>query len=141
MYVTQDVILDLLPLYLAGEASPATRVLVEAYLKEHPDIGERVRHASGDPLAALPPPSAPPDLEMQSLRRTMRLLTRQRWLFAVAIWLTCAPFMTVITFPQGHMHLRFLINDYPVQLGICAQFAVWCWLYYFYIRYRVRTKP
>lgn len=38
MEVTKNVILDLLPLYLAGEVSSDTRKLVEAYLEDHPDV-------------------------------------------------------------------------------------------------------
>ena len=36
MTVTSDVILDLLPMYVAGEVSEDTRKLVEAYLEENP---------------------------------------------------------------------------------------------------------
>ena len=38
MEITRDVILDLLPLYLAGEVSEDTRSLVENYLVEDPKL-------------------------------------------------------------------------------------------------------
>ena len=38
MEITRDVILDLLPLYLAGEVSEDTRSLVENYLEEDPKL-------------------------------------------------------------------------------------------------------
>ena len=38
MEVTKDVILDLLPLYSADEASADTRALVEEYLAAHPEL-------------------------------------------------------------------------------------------------------
>ena len=40
MKVTRDVILDLLPLYLAGEASADTRILVEKYLETDPKLAQ-----------------------------------------------------------------------------------------------------
>ena len=41
--ITRDIILDLLPIYAADEASDDTRKLVEAYLEENPDIKETVK--------------------------------------------------------------------------------------------------
>lgn len=38
MKVTKEVILDLLPLYLADEVSEDTKVLVEEYLKTDPEL-------------------------------------------------------------------------------------------------------
>ena len=51
MNVTREVILDLLPLYLAGEASPATRALVEEYLKQDSELAQRVREQSAADFA------------------------------------------------------------------------------------------
>ena len=38
MDITENVILDLLPLYLANEASDDSRKLVEKYLESHPEM-------------------------------------------------------------------------------------------------------
>jgi hypothetical protein len=40
MEVTRNVILDLLPLYLAGETSADTQALVKNYLKHDPDLAQ-----------------------------------------------------------------------------------------------------
>ena len=40
MEISQNVILDLLPLYLAGEVSADTRHLVEKYLKTDPELAD-----------------------------------------------------------------------------------------------------
>ncbi|NIM95817.1 MAG: hypothetical protein GTO18_19120 [Anaerolineales bacterium] len=40
MQVTRDVILDIMPLYFAGEVSADTRSLVEEYLKTDPELAE-----------------------------------------------------------------------------------------------------
>ena len=43
MNITREIILDLLPVYLSGEASPATRSLVEEYMKQDPELARRIR--------------------------------------------------------------------------------------------------
>ena len=43
MEITRDVILDLLPLYQAGEVSGDTRVLVEKYLETDPELAAAAR--------------------------------------------------------------------------------------------------
>ena len=43
MDVTRDVILDLLPLYLAGEASADTQALVNDHLKHDQDLAQLAR--------------------------------------------------------------------------------------------------
>jgi len=59
MNVTREVILDLLPLYLADEASPDTQALVKAFLEQDPDLaklaGRWKTHLPGPP----PAPSSP----------------------------------------------------------------------------------
>jgi hypothetical protein len=47
MKVTRNIILDLLPLYLAGEASPDTQILVDQYLENDPELAELAKKTSG----------------------------------------------------------------------------------------------
>ncbi len=55
--VTKDVILDLLPLYLAGEASADTSALVQKYLEADPDLAETAKEmAKADSLGKIPIP-------------------------------------------------------------------------------------
>ena len=78
MNVTREIILDLLPLYLSGEASPATRSLVEEYMKQDPELAQRIRLQWTENIAKVAPSALPPDLELRSLSRTRRLLGLQR---------------------------------------------------------------
>lgn len=50
MEISRNVILDLLPLYIADEASPETRVLVEAYLDTDPELAKIADKLSGAEL-------------------------------------------------------------------------------------------
>jgi hypothetical protein len=71
MTVTRDVVLDLLPLYLADEASADTQELVKAYLEQDPDLAK----LAGQWRKQLPgPPPAPVRLEAQAeaYRRAQR---------------------------------------------------------------------
>jgi len=55
--VTQNVILDLLPLYLAGEVSEDTSALVKKYLEENPELAETAKQmAKADSLNKVPIP-------------------------------------------------------------------------------------
>ena len=55
--VTKDVILDLLPLYLAGEVSNDTTALVKEYLEADPELAETAKEmAKTDSLGKVPIP-------------------------------------------------------------------------------------
>jgi predicted anti-sigma-YlaC factor YlaD len=141
MNVTRDVIIDLLPLYLAGEASPATRALVEEYLEQDPELARRVRQQSAESFATTTLSDLAPELELKSLRRTRQLLGWQRWLFGFAIGFTAVSLTSQLSFESGRLtDFHFLMRDYPLQFGVCATLAIVCWLAYFHIRRRLRTS-
>jgi len=140
MNVTREVILDLLPIYLAGEASPATRALIEEYMKQDPELAERIRLQWADSLATAVPSALPPDLELRSLRRTRSLIGWQKWLFGFAITFTALLFSSEFSFDNGHFkEFHFMIRDFPVLFGTLAALAVVCWIGYYAIRRRLRT--
>ncbi|MGD0214718.1 MAG: hypothetical protein ABSB87_15940 [Terriglobales bacterium] len=140
MNVTREVILDLLPVYLAGEASPATRALVEEYLKQDTELAERIRVQWRDNLATALPSALPPDLELRSLRRTRSLLGWQKWLFGFAIFFTAMSLSSQFTFEGSHLKdFHFLLRDYPIEFGICIVLGLACWAGYYTIRRRLRT--
>jgi hypothetical protein len=143
MNVTREVILDLLQVYLSGEASPDTRVLVEQYMKQDPELAQRIRLQWADNFAKAVPSALPPDLELRTLRRTRSLLGWQRWLFGLAIFFSSASLSNEFSFEGGHFkEFHFLLRDYPAEFGICIGLGLACWIAYFSIRRRLRTaKP
>ena len=141
MNVTREVILDLLPVYLSGEASPATRSLVEEYVKQDAELGQRLRLLVADNFAKAAPSELPPDLELRSLRRTRGLLSWQRWLFGLGITFSALSLSNEFSFEGGHFkEFHFLLRDYPSQFGSCLALGVVCWIAYFTIRRRLRTS-
>lgn len=135
--VPREVILDLLPVYLAGEASPATRALVEAHLAQDPELAERVRNGGEAWPVATP---LAPELELQSLRRTRAVLTRLRWLFALAVSTTALSLAIRMRFEGGRItELRPMILDYPWLFGPLMIAAIGFWVAYAAFRRKVRT--
>ena len=46
MKITRNVILDLLPMYLANEVSADTRSMIEEYLETDPELANVVKHST-----------------------------------------------------------------------------------------------
>jgi predicted anti-sigma-YlaC factor YlaD len=139
MNITREVILDLLPLYLAGEASPATRTLVEEYLAQDAEVARMVRDQK---IETGPRDTAPPDhdLELRSLLRTRRYLGVQKWLFALAITFSAVSLTTEVTFHDRRItKIYLLIFDYPLQFGGFVAMALGCWIAYILLRRRLRS--
>jgi hypothetical protein len=137
MKVPPDVILDLLPLYLAGEASAATRELVEDSLKEDPELARLAREQTVAPREA---PGPAPEVELRALLRARRLLGVQKWLFGFGIALTSIALALEIEFDHGRLtRFRVLLFDHPVPLGISLLLGIACWIGYAAIRRRLRA--
>jgi len=140
MNVTREVILDLLPIYVAGEASPATRDLIEEYLNGDPELAQRVREMRAEALAGLPAAAPRPEIEMQSLRRTRRVLGWQRWLLALGIALTAISFSTRISFHGAQVtRVRLLLFDLPYVLGPTLVVGIACLIAYYALGRRQRS--
>ena len=72
MEVTKDVILDLLPLYSADEASADTRALVEEYLAAHPELAAAVRESGAGGLSRDIPVPLTRDDQIKAYTRAKR---------------------------------------------------------------------
>jgi hypothetical protein len=83
--VTRDVITDLYPLYISGDASPDTRRLIEVFIKEDPEFLRTLGETRQDSLAAYAPPSLPPDHELKTLARVRRRLSGPMGLLQLAM--------------------------------------------------------
>jgi hypothetical protein len=140
MNVTREVILDLIPIYLAGEASPATQALIDEYLRQDPELAQRVRALSVNSLAATKQPPLSSDVEVRSLRRARALIGWQKWLFGLGITFTALSLSNETSFEGGRLReFHFLIRDYPAQFGAFAALALICWVIYYIIRRRLRV--
>jgi anti-sigma factor RsiW len=140
MKVTRDVVMDLLPLYVAGEACADTRALVEEFLDGDPELRRQVQEGRLDTLlAAGTAGSVPPDLELRALRRTRGLLRWQRLTYAWALTVSFLSLSSVISFEGGHVHFRLLLAEYPAVLAPCLVLAASLWATYSLLRRRTRA--
>lgn len=141
MNVTRDVIVDLLPVYLSGEASADTRALVEQFLKDDRELAATIRRGWMEKMSAAVPSDLPPELELKAFRRTKRLVGRLRWLLGLAIFFTSIALS--ISFETRGFHIvkirLFLFEQAPVEWAVCATLGAACWAAYLLVRRRLRT--
>jgi hypothetical protein len=103
--ITRDIIADLYPLYLSGDASPDSRRIVETFLNEDPEFALSLTEAGTeagtetgrDPLAAHTPPPLPPDHELKTLDRVKRRLSGPILVLQLAIMSTCLAFGRIVS--------------------------------------------
>jgi len=138
MKLEREVIVDLLPAYFSGEASAATRALVEEYFREHPEFEASARHAGG-PLESLKVPALTADKEKEKLaleRARLVVETRSSFLW-MAIFFTLLLFLFRI---QDHK-IVWVIWTRPLSGIIFAAMAGFFWLLYLYTRKRKDPVP
>ena len=140
MKVTREVIQDLLPVYLSGEASSDTRTLVEEFLSNDLELARKVRERWSEPLSQAMPSALPPELELKTLRRTRRMLAWQKWSFAMAITFSALMLSLEISWDGRHQVVRLLMLDYPVLMLPCLTLALIFWAIYLRLRRRSRTS-
>jgi hypothetical protein len=95
--VTRDVIMDLWPLYVSGEASQDTRGLVEAFLREDLEFARELRQDARGPLTGHDVPSLKPDHELRTLAQIKRRLIGPRWLLLLAMVFTMQAFGRIVS--------------------------------------------
>jgi hypothetical protein len=133
MKLEREVIIDLLPAYFSGEASAATRALVEDYFREHPDFERSARDAGGW-LDRLNVSASAPDPEKEKLaleRARMVLETRSTFLW-MAIFFT-----VLLAFFRVHDHkIVWLFWEDSMRGVIFAAMAAFLWGMYLFTRKR-----
>ncbi len=133
MNVTRSVIVDLLPLYAAGEASPDSRALVENFLAKDEELQQLVKKLSNLPLPATSGNEPMPNLEAKSMQRTRQMLHLRTVFLAMAI------LFTGLTFLFGYTDGRFFLTlrDFPEAVAIFSGLAAIGWIGYFDLRRRL----
>ncbi len=127
MPVSKAVIRDLLPVYVAGEASKDTQTLVEEFLARDPELRALADAARRADMPEVNPRDGLDSLELRSLNRTRRLLARKSFVLGIALLFTFLPMTTV--FRNGEMVL-VLARDYPdAASGLLLNAAI-AWLVY-----------
>jgi len=135
MNIPREVISDLLPLYLAGEASAGTRALLEEYLRQNPEFAAQVRDHAEKSAGSLRNVvvSLPPDLETATLEHVRRFNRYRQLLLAFAIAFSLIPF----TFVFENSHVRWIMDLKQAPFFWVA--ALGCWIAYYILGRRLRS--
>ncbi len=134
MKVTRDVINDLLPAYLAGEASADTVALVEEFLRQDPDLVRTVEALRANPLPELSI-ALRPTQEKETLNMTKRLLRWRGILMGLAMFLTMLPMSFVFT---DQITWTFMRDMPPAVTALVWLGALACWGGFLYVRRRLQ---
>lgn len=139
MNITADVINDLLPVYLSGEASADTRALIESYLRDHPTLAADVRSQAEKSVAAIGALSATlsPDHERATFEKIRSYHREINQFFAFGLAFTLVPF--AFAFGNGHV-TWVMLRDSPKQAAIFFAAAAYCWISHFVLKRRARTE-
>jgi hypothetical protein len=89
--VTDDVLNDLLTLYLAGEASADTRALIEERARREPAFAAKLAAARSVDLAGAMPAAPPGDLELKALKQTRQAIFLRTLFWGAGLFFTLLP--------------------------------------------------
>jgi predicted anti-sigma-YlaC factor YlaD len=95
MSISRNVILDLLPVYLAGEASEDTRTLIEEYLQSDKELAQMVAESNKTPFAENIKTPINKETEMESLRKAQAMIHRTIIFAAGVVLFVCISLMLV----------------------------------------------
>ena len=134
MKPSRDVIRDLLPLYVAGEASPDTVQLVDEALAADAALAAEAEVLRRADPAAVPGPTRPADRDRVALQRIREAVRERSVLLGLAIFLTLVPF--TILYSGGRVQF-LLLRDAPT-MGLAALAAgAGCWVGWFLLGRRI----
>lgn len=119
----EDVILDLLPLYFSGDASAASRAMIEAYFEEHPRFAQAMR--ASQVSAPGVPGAAAPNSGHAAITRVRTQLKWRSALMAIAIFCSIAPFTFALD--SGRI-VYFMWRDAPLTAAVYAGVAALVWI-------------
>ncbi len=110
--VPRNVILDLLPAYIAGEASRESRAIIEEFAENDTQIAEIIRTGKLDPVPISRKISVPDDLEMKTIKLVRKSIRRRMWYVALA---TAAVLMAPLMAMQFTDEVNWGIFDFVVM--------------------------
>ena len=140
MKITEDIILDLLPIYFEGEVSKDSQSLIESYFDDNPDFAIRMRKEFEQGLPELPIIQHPQEHKMTTIKNTQNLLKLRTLLFTVAILSTCFPILYYTFFDFGDRVFEGFNWMWSDIGGIIGILGVLTWVGYLIVRYRMRTS-
>ena len=139
MKLEREVIVDLLPAYFSGEASSATRALVEEYFREDPEF-EKFARGAGRPLESLkvPPLALDPEKEKLALECARSVVEARNSFLGLALFFS---FMLLLFRFSNHKIVWVFWSGSPTLGIVFSALAAFMWLLYLYTRRRKDPMP
>lgn len=137
MRITRDVLMDLLPAFLAGECSADTRALVEECMKQDPDFARIVDQERNRTMLETVPINLSPELEKRALDSARALLRRRSYLLAFACSFSAFPFSFVF---HNDAITWIMWRDFPAGAIVFVVAAIACWIGFFATQQRVKSS-
>ena len=137
MKVERDVIIDLLPAYFSGEASAATRALVEDFFRQDPEF-EKTARAANSPMESLKVPVAALDQarEKLALERARQVTQTRSGFFWMAI---CFSLLLLLFRFSDHKLVWIMWTNSPTLGFTFSAVAIFFW--FGFLRLRGRKEP
>ena len=136
MRLSHEVIKDLLPLYLAGEASPDTCELIERLASEDAEVARLVTIArAGEQALAGSVTARPPESARVALAATRRVLRRRALALPAGLFFTFLPGSFLI---DGNDLVWLLWRDNRLLALASWLVAAFCWVVFVRSAWRSR---
>ena len=136
MKVTRDVILDLLPGYLADEASKDTRDLVEQFLVNDPTLAKLVEQSKHEEWNIEVPISVAKEQELIAFKKTKVLLFQQKLFLALAVGTT----LLFMAFRFDSTGAEWLWANSPQAGGAIFLAAGLFWTAFLNVNWQLKTR-
>jgi hypothetical protein len=135
MNVTDDVLNDLLTLYLAGEASADTRALIEERARREPAFAAKLEAARTVDLAAALPAALPQDMELRALTQTRQAIFLSKLFWAAGLFFSLLP----LTLRGGDGGMEFVfLGKHPGVVWAFWSVAAASWVAYYVMNREVK---
>ncbi len=125
MNVSRDVILDLLPLVVADEASEDTTALVEQFLATDPALVKLAEEMKSHILIKLPN-ILQKEIEMQTFEETKNMLKRRNLFLSFALLFTGL----TVAFRFGETGIEWFWVNTPGMAVVCFFLGLMAWIGY-----------
>ena len=129
MKITDDVIIDLIPVYQSGEASEDTQALVETYFQENPAFAQMITQIENK-LNVLSTSDITIAQEKEAIMRVKKILRWRSILFGIALFCSLMPLSAAGNSEDGLTWM--MIRDLPILAAGFIFFAMISWGAYYW---------
>ena len=125
MNLSDDVLNDLLTIYLSGEASAGTKALIESHARQNPALASQIAAARTWSLNDSTEGVPARDLELRTLTKTRKFILLRTVFFASGILFTLLPLL--FAFDERGVHF-LVLGRYPGLVRSFWTVAVASWI-------------